>query len=206
MKQRFLAALLAAVLLLALGACSGQEAPPVSSDPPPSSESQGEGEQEAALGILSQFTATDLAGNEVTQSIFEDHPVTMVNVWATFCGPCLGEMPELGELHKEYEDQGFQIVGIVTDTLTWDGAISQSHVELAQEIVEETGAEYTHLLPSDDLTACLPWQINSVPTTIFVDETGALIGKGYLGARDKKAWKEIIEEKLAEAAGEEAAS
>ena len=206
MKRKLFAALLAVLMTLSLAACAKDAA-----DPPPPAEtssqsaSQGEsGGEGETVGILSQFTASDLDGNEVTQSLFEGHPVTMVNVWATFCGPCLGEMPELGELHQEYADQDFQIVGIVTDTLAQDGSISSTQVELAKQIVQETGAEYTHLLPSEDLIASLLWQIDSVPTTIFVDETGALLGKGYLGARSKDAWKEIIEEKLAEAGGEEA--
>ena len=206
MKRKLFAALLAVLMTLSLAACAKDAA-----DPPPPAEtssqsaSQGEsGGEGETVGILSQFTASDLDGNEVTQSLFEGHPVTMVNVWATFCGPCLGEMPELGELHQEYADQDFQIVGIVTDTLAQDGSISSTQVELAKQIVQETGAEYTHLLPSEDLIASLLWQIDSVPTTLFVDETGALIGKGYLGARSKEAWKEIIEEKLAEAGGEEA--
>ncbi|MCI9509024.1 MAG: TlpA family protein disulfide reductase [Angelakisella sp.] len=204
MKKNLAALFLTALLTLTLAACA-KEAPPAPAETSSQSASQGEsGGEGETVGILSQFTASDLDGNEVTQSLFEGHPVTMVNVWATFCGPCLGEMPELGELHQEYADQDFQIVGIVTDTLAQDGSISSTQVELAKQIVQETGAEYTHLLPSEDLIASLLWQIDSVPTTIFVDETGALLGKGYLGARSKDAWKEIIEEKLAEAGGEEA--
>ena len=189
--KRIYAALLAGCLLLSLAACGGGEAPPES----PSSPASQEEEAPEAAPILGEFTATDLAG----------HPVTMVNVWATFCGPCLREMPDLGALHQEFSEQGFQILGIVTDVQAPDGSISQEQVDLAAQIAEETGASYLHLLPSEDLIACLLWQVSSVPTTIFVDETGALIGKGYLGSRDAAAWRSIIEEKLeAVSAGEDA--
>ena len=199
--KRIYAALLAGCLLLSLAACGGGEAPPES----PSSPASQEEEAPEAAPILGEFTATDRAGNEVTQSVFEGHPVTMVNVWATFCGPCLREMPDLGALHQEFSEQGFQILGIVTDVQAPDGSISQEQVDLAAQIAEETGASYLHLLPSEDLIACLLWQVSSVPTTIFVDETGALIGKGYLGSRDAAAWRSIIEEKLeAVSAGEDA--
>lgn len=199
--KRIYAALLAGCLLLSLAACGGGEAPPES----PSSPASQEEEAPEAAPILGEFTATDLAGNEVTQSVFEGHPVTMVNVWATFCGPCLREMPDLGALHQEFSEQGFQILGIVTDVQAPDGSISQEQVDLAAQIAEETGASYLHLLPSEDLIACLLWQVSGVPTTIFVDETGALIGKGYLGSRDAAAWRSIIEEKLeAVSAGEDA--
>lgn len=198
---KVLSLLLALCLLLPLSACGGKEEPPQSSQPPSSQE---EAAPESAP-ILGEFTASDLAGNEVTQAVFEGHPVTMVNVWATFCGPCLSEMPDLGALHEEYSEQGFQIIGIVADALAQDGSVSQEQVELAQQIAEETGAKYLHLLPSEDLTARLLWQVNSVPTTIFVDETGALIGKGYLGSRDADSWRAIIEEKLAAAESGEGA-
>ena len=199
--KRIYAALLAGCLLLSLAACGGGEAPPES----PSSPASQEEEAPEAAPMLGEFTATDLAGNEVTQSVFEGHPVTMVNVWATFCGPCLREMPDLGALHQEFSEQGFQILGIVTDVQAPDGSISQEQVDLAAQIAEETGASYLHLLPSEDLIACLLWQVSSVPTTIFVDETGARIGKGYLGSRDAAAWRSIIEEKLeAVSAGEDA--
>ena len=199
--KRIYAALLAGCLLLSLAACGGGEAPPES----PSSPASQEEEAPEAAPILGEFTATDLAGNEVTQSVFEGHPVTMVNVWATFCGPCLREMPDLGALHQEFSEQGFQILGIVTDVQAPDGSISQEQVDLAAQIAEETGASYLHLLPSEDFLACLLWHVSSVPTNLFVDETGALIGKGYLGSRDAAAWRSIIEEKLeAVSAGEDA--
>lgn len=206
------AVLLAAVLcLLSLSACGGKDAPqesrsPSSSSAPASREGASGAEEQQSVPILGEFTAADLDGNEVTQAVFEGHPVTMVNVWATFCGPCLGEMPDLGTLHDEYSEEGFQIVGIVTDVQEQDGSLSQSQVELAKQIAEETGADYLHLVPSEDLYSRLLWQVNSVPTTIFVDETGALIGKGYLGSRSADQWRKVIEEKLAAIKDEEAAS
>ena len=75
--------------------------------------------------------------------------------------------------------------------------------ERIRQIVEETGASYLHLLPSEDLPSLLLWQVNSVPTTIFVDENGSLVGSGYLGRRDAGAWRAIIQEKLAAVQGEE---
>ena len=197
---RFAALFLAAALLLT--ACSGGQVPRETQS------SQSAGEEASSSGasaggeenipILTEFTAADLDGNPVDQEIFADYDLTMVNVWATFCGPCLQEMPDLGALHQEYQDQGFQIVGIVTDVLNQDGSISESQVEVAKEAVEATGADYLHLLPSEDLIGLLLWQVTSVPTTIFVDSEGNMVGMGYLGSRDADSWREIIEEKLAQ--------
>lgn len=204
---RLLAAALALLaLLFACAPAQDTPAPPSATSSAPAGDAGSEeGEEQQPVPILGEFTATDLDGEEVDQGIFTGYDVTMVNVWATFCGPCLREMPDLGALHQEFSEQGFQILGIVTDVQAPDGSISQEQVDLAAQIAEETGASYLHLLPSEDLIACLLWQVSSVPTTIFVDETGALIGKGYLGSRDAAAWRSIIEEKLeAVSAGEDA--
>lgn len=155
--------------------------------------------REEAAGILSSFTAQDLAGNQADETMLEGHTLTMVNVWATFCGPCLEEMPALGELAEEYRDRGVQIVGLVSDVLDSDGNLSGEQVDLAREIVEETGADYPHLLPSEDLYGILA-QIYAVPTTFFVDEEGRQVGSAYVQAMGKDQWVEVIESTLEEAA------
>lgn len=147
---------------------------------------------------FSSFTATDLDGNQVDQSIFKDHKLTMINIWATFCGPCLREMPELGEINKEYADKGFQIVGIVIDTLDSSGSISQSQVDTAKEIVDKTGADYLHLLPSNDLIEAKLKDVSAVPETIFVDEDGNIVGKSFMGSKDKSSWIKVIDQYLEE--------
>lgn len=154
-------------------------------------------DSESPRGILSQFSTQDLEGNELDQSMLQDHTLTMVNVWATFCTPCINEMPDLGTLAQEYEDQGVQIVGLVSDVLDMEGNLDPDQLDLAREIVDSTAADYTHLVPSEDLYGLL-YQISSVPTTFFVDETGAQVGGTYIGAKDKDQWQDIIDQLLAE--------
>lgn len=176
--------------LLTLAACSPAET--MTSTPDLSAS-----EDEVQTGVLSAFSTTDLGGNTLDQSILADYDLTMVNVWATFCGPCINEMPDLGELAAEYADKGVQIIGLVSDTMDSDGAISDSQVETAKEIVAETGADYRHLLPSDDLLGILS-QIYAVPTTFFVDSEGVQVGDAIVTAQSKEKWIETIDGMLAE--------
>lgn len=155
--------------------------------------------EEESKGVFEEFTAQDLDGNEVTQDIFADHEVTMINVWATFCGPCLSEMPELGELSEEYKDKGLQIVGIVSDVLTTPEEISDAKIEEAKEIVEKTKASYLHIVPAGDLAYSLLPQVPAVPTTVFVDKDGKQIGAAVVGAKSKGAWAKVIDETLEKA-------
>lgn len=206
----------AMALALMLGACGGQTASSSSQQSDAQSTSPSAPSQEASEKSGSQeessvaevtpvfgetFTSEDLEGNAVDQTIFEGHDLTMVNIWATFCGPCLDEMPDLGELNTQYADQNFQIVGIVVDVLNQDLTYNEEQVALAKEVVEKTGASYTHLLPSTDLLMNKLIYVTGVPETVFVDSEGNQVGESYLGARSKEEWSEIIEELLAEVQG-----
>lgn len=194
--------LLTVVLALCLTACGGQETTQPETTQPQTTQTEGETTQSADTtqpGILSVFTAQDLQGNGVNQEILAGKKLTMVNVWATFCGPCINEMPDLGALAQEYADKGVQIVGLLSDANASDGSVSASQVELAQEIVDATGANYLHIIPGTDMMGLL-YQITSVPTTFFVDETGKQVGTAYVGAKSKDAWAAIIDQMLEEVA------
>lgn len=135
------------------------------------------------------FTAKDLDGNEVDQSVFANAKLTMMNIWATFCGPCINEMPELGELAAE-GGTDYQIIGVCADL---NG--TEDMLEDAKEIVSQTKANYLHLQPSEDLYPVLTAS-SSVPVTFFFDSEGKLVGKGILGAQDKDNWSQVISERL----------
>ena len=141
--------------------------------------------------IFGEFKTKTLDGEEVDQDIFAKADLTMVNIWGTFCGPCIREMPELGELSREYADKGFQMVGIISD-------VSQPEDDTALEIVKKTEADYTHLVIPKD--ANMQYRIlknaQVVPTTIFLDKDGNQVGDTYPGAKSKKQWTAVIDEML----------
>ncbi len=158
------------------------------------------GETVVEGGALTDFSAEMLDGSTADSSLFVGHPVTMINVWATFCGPCLKEMPDLGVLAAEYAGKNVRIVGLLSDVRRPDGSYDTESLELASDIVEETGAAYPHLLPSDDLIQRVLMNVQVVPTTFFVDENGKQIGPVITGARSADQWRDILDEVLAESA------
>jgi len=89
-----------------------------------------------AAPVTIGFEATDLEGNAVSSDVFAQSKLTMLNVWATYCGPCLNEMPELDELATEYDGADFQLIGIISDVMEGE---DQSQ---AKSLVQETGADY----------------------------------------------------------------
>ena len=131
--------------------------------------------------------AVTAEGDTMSADIFADSKLTMVNVWATFCGPCINEMPDLGEIAKAYNKADFQMLGIISDTVEGDADMLAE----AKEIIEETGADYPHLLLNEELYVNLVGASDSVPTTYFFNQKGELLG--YLvGAQSKEVWEEII--------------
>ncbi len=148
-------------------------------------------------GTLNSFLAYDLEGMPVDESVFANHKMTVINIWATFCGPCINEMPELGELAAKYAERGVQFIGIAADVQKGDnGAFPADMIETARDLVAKTGADYLHLLPSDDLMSAKINEVEAVPETIFVDGEGDLIGKAYLGSRSGSEWTKIIDKML----------
>lgn len=149
-------------------------------------------EQEA---YLVSFEAATADGKALTSDIFEASRLTMLNVWATYCNPCLSEMPELGELAVSYEQSDFQLIGIISDVSEFDDADT---IAEAVTLITETKADtYPHVLLSQSLYTNLIGGISSVPTTFFVNQKGELLGY-VTGAQTKETWENLINELLAE--------
>lgn len=175
-----------------------EEQPENAEEQPEDTEEQS-AEQSTEEGAFEKMSLTNLAGDEIDKTIFEGHDLTVINVWATSCQPCLSEMPELAKLSDEYEQNGgqVQIIGLCTDLVDMDANRVDSQIELANQIVELTGADYTHLVPDDEMLNFLMENIIGVPTTFFVDSQGKEVGESVIGARDQAAWQEEINNRLA---------
>lgn len=134
------------------------------------------------------FTSKDLDGNTITESIFADKDLTVVNIWGTFCTPCVEEMPELGEWAKSMPEN-VQIVGLIADI---SGDDDTEHHELAVTITEKAGADFTQIIANSDLDSIMQW-VTGVPTTLFVDKEGNIVGKPIVGA-DVDGYKKFVED------------
>lgn len=145
--------------------------------------------------LAAALTGTDLHGAPLPEEILAPGGVTMVNVWATFCGPCIAEMPALAQLSREYADMDapFRIVGICMDVTDFSGKIDEALVEKGRGIVQESGADYLHIIPDAQLFAELIGKVSAFPTTFFVDDAGVVLSV-YVGSRDADTWRTIIEE------------
>ncbi len=205
-NRRMIAALLAAVMCaILLGACSSgssednsePQAGSSAAGAPVSDVNEGGVSSGSVEGIpLGEFSTQDIEGNAYTQDIFKDYDLTMVNVFATWCTPCVAEMPDLEKLHQQVADQGVNVVGVVLDVLDETGEIVQENQERAKELVEKTGVTYTVLLPDSTYLNGRLLGIDAIPETFFVDKNGNIVGETYTGSDSLEGWLEVVEKEL----------
>lgn len=141
---------------------------------------------------LSGFTAQTPDGDACSGEIFSGHKLTMLNIWGTFCGPCIREMPDLAQISREY-GQSLQVIGIIIDAVDKNFNPIPVKKDAASDILAQTGVDYLQLLPSPSLNDLLLSEVQVFPTTYFVDENGFVIGEAYYGSRDHDTWKSIID-------------
>ena len=149
------------------------------------------------VSSVGDFITQDLNGNAVTQDIFKEHKLTMVNVFTTWCSPCVNEMPDLEKLYQQMQDKNVGVVGVVLDVLNEKGEIVDEDLERAQLLVEKTGVTYPVLLPDSTYFNNRLIGIEGFPETFFVDENGNIVGESYCGSGSLEDWIDVVESELA---------
>ena len=111
---------------------------------------------------MSDLSLEDLQGKTVRLSDFEGQ-VVLINAWATWCPPCVAEMPDLQAYYQAHQDENFTILGINAG----------DPPSKAAAFVSQQGITFPILLdPNVDLLTSLG--VNSFPTSILIDATGVV--------------------------------
>lgn len=178
--KRIIAILMAAMMVFALAACSSSE-PDVADD-----ETSG---SSITLTEFPEFESVDLNGNPVDNTIFANADVTVVNIWGTYCPPCIAEMPDLAKWSEEMPDN-VQIIGLVVDV----GSLDSEEYQDALKILSKSGATFTNIVTVEAF-ADLYEQLIGVPTTMFVGPDGKILAAEVIGA-DMDSYKQTVESLL----------
>ena len=139
---------------------------------------------------IPNFTAKTITGETVTNEIFAAKKISVVNIWGTFCPPCIAEMPELGEMARNLPADA-QIIGFVCDA-----SEESSQIQKAIQITQEAKANFVNIIPDAQLLKFME-NVEAVPTTIFVNSKGEVVGKAVIGA-DVEGYKNELEKLLKE--------
>lgn len=121
-----------------------------------------------------EYAAPSLTGERMALSD-QRGKVVLVNVWATWCGPCRVEMPSLQALHERFRDQGFTVLAVSIDT-------GPGYREKVERFVQEYGLDFPVLL-DPDARIQREFRTVGVPETFVLDREGRIV-KRLIGAAD----------------------
>ena len=108
---------------------------------------------------------------------------TLVNFWATWCGPCKRELPDLIALHTELANKGITIIGIATDR-------GSNVVEDVRAFVKEHGITYQVVVTSEELEEAFG-NVRLLPTSFIIDADGNIV-QTFVGPRSKEFFSESL--------------
>ena len=145
---------------------------------------------ENIIGKTISFETTDTEGKTVTsKDLFSSSKITMVNIWASWCGPCIRELPELQAISERLQEKRCGLIGLL-----YDGEDLEA-LEAGKQLMADNGVTYPVILPPGNIDSLFP--LEAFPTTYFVDSGGKILGEPIIGAYVDQ-YEATVEELLAE--------
>jgi thiol-disulfide isomerase/thioredoxin len=205
MRKTLLAAM---VIAFVIAGCKKHETPaPTSTAAKPSALKQEEGsyafrrrgeqtppaatpatDSDSAVGTKMPPYKAELLDGKPFDVEAEHGNVVFLNLWATWCGPCRFEIPELQKLQAQYASQGFKVVGVSLD---------ESGKDAVQQFVTEHSIAYPIALDPEGKLANV-FQTTVIPTSVLIDRKGNIVWKKYGMITVDGELKHALETALAE--------
>jgi thiol-disulfide isomerase/thioredoxin len=143
---------------------------------------QGSHDKGESLGKPFHLIFTDAIGGSSVSMHGLKGKVVVVDFWATWCGPCVGEMPKMKELYSKYRDQGVEFIGVSLDESKEEGGLDK-----LKAFVKENGIKWPQFYQGKgwhgDFSSS--WGINSIPCVFVVDADGKLHSTDARGKLEK---------------------
>ena len=146
-------------------------------------------ESQAPIPAL-DFTLTDQFGNTHTLDQYKGKTI-LLNFWATWCGPCRSEMPDLQAVYEDYgnNEKDLVVLGVAAPNLGQEGS-----AEDITAFLEENGYTYPTLM-NEDASLFYSYGISSFPTTFMIDKNGNVYGY-IMGAQSREVFDDIIQQTM----------
>lgn len=159
----------------------------------PSQEATNPSEKKESL--LAEVDTETLDGDPFTFEDITQNKLTMINVWATWCPPCVAELPELQALSEAYAEQGVEVIGVLADSIWEVGEQDDDAIAAGKKLLENAEASYRVLIPDAVLQGTLINLMDGFPTTFFFDADGEFVD-AVVGSDSFEGWSEVLDEIL----------
>lgn len=114
--------------------------------------------------VAPDIKGTDMQGKSVSLQAVRGEKLTLVNFWATWCGPCITELPALQKLHEQMQKDGIRVVGIVLDDSPESVAEYTNKYKLSYQMIFDTEGASKR-----------PYEINGLPESFIIDGEGKIV-------------------------------
>ncbi len=132
---------------------------------------------------MSGIETEDYKGNSITDDTFKGKKLTVLNLWATWCGPCVEEMPDFEKVAVFYKDKEVQVIGLTIDS-------DEDEVKILKE---KLGITYPLIKENEQLKTLITSHFDYVPVTLFIDSDGKIIESFIPGGTTEEQLTQKIE-------------
>ncbi len=134
-------------------------------------------------GPAIDFKAMDIDGNTVELSKYKGK-VVILDFWATWCSPCIKEIPNLKKIYSEFKNNEFEIISI---------ALERKPKEHAIKFVADRGMSWVHIINKDKgREIATEYKIRYIPTMYVVGKKGDILASGLRGEKLKEKISELL--------------
>jgi thiol-disulfide isomerase/thioredoxin len=141
------------------------------------------GSSKSPVEQLWAASVTSIDGKPQSLSLHKGHPI-VVNFWASWCGPCVEEMPALSQLQREYAKKGIQFVGLGVD--------SEKNIQAFLQKVKVAYPVYVTGFGGADLARAFGNNAGGLPFTVVIDAKGN-VRSTKLGQIDPAALRQTLD-------------
>jgi thiol-disulfide isomerase/thioredoxin len=117
---------------------------------------------------MPEYSAMGLDGSKFDLGTHRNK-VVLLNLWATWCGPCRFEIPELQKMHTQYAPKGFEVIGVSVD---------EGGVDTVKQFIAEHEMTYPVVIDAEGKLASV-FQTSVLPTSALIDRNGKIVWKHY---------------------------
>ena len=133
--------------------------------------------------VAPEFSLPDTAGVSVSLSDFRGKYV-LLDFWASWCGPCRAENPNVKKVYEKYKSKGLEIIGVSLDV----------KVDAWRKAIETDGLPWLHMSDLKGWNSIVTdvYQIHGIPMLFVLDENNRIVGEGLRGEELEKCVQKVL--------------